>query len=207
MIYGATTQYAPDPDNAPALDATHTKHLQEVSGMILFYARAVNSTMLPAIGTLASQQAHGTKATLKALTQLLNYCATHPNAMIRYIASDMALHVASDASYLSAPKARSRASGYHFLSNLPRDPTKPPVATDHPAPSNGASNIVCKIMREVLASATEAELAAIYLNSKESCPIRICLEELGHPQPPTPIQTDNSTAAGIANDAVKQKRI
>jgi hypothetical protein len=62
-------------------------------------------------------------------------------------------------------------------------------------------------MREVLlASATEAEFAAVYLNSKESCPIRICLEELGHPQPPTPIQTDNSTAAGIANDTVKQKR-
>jgi hypothetical protein len=29
---------------------------------------------------------------------------------------------------------------------------------------------------------------------------------LGHPQPPTPIQTDNSTAAGIATDSVKQKR-
>jgi hypothetical protein len=205
-IYGATTQYAPDPDNAPALDAADTKHLQEVLGTLLFYARAVDSTMLPAIGTLASQQAHGTKATLKALTQLLNYCATHPDATIRYVASDMALHVASDASYLSAPKARSRASGYHFLSNLPRDPTKPPVATDPPPPSNGAINIVCKIMREVLASATEAELAAVYLNSKEVCPIRICLEELGHPQPPTPIQTDNSTAAGIANDTVKQKR-
>mgnify|MGYP006356563395 FL=1 len=162
--------------------------------------------MLPAIGTLASQQAHGTKATLQALSQLLNYCATHPDAMVRFIASDMALHVASDASYLSAPKARSRASGFHFLSSLPRDPTKPPVATDPPPPANGAINIVCKIMREVLASATEAELAAVYLNSKESCPIRICLEELGHPQPPTPIQTDNSTAAGIANDTVKQKR-
>jgi hypothetical protein len=61
-------------------------------------------------------------------------------------------------------------------------------------------------MREVLASATEAELAAVYHNSKEACPIRICLKELGHPQPPTPIQTDNSTAAGIANDTVKQKR-
>jgi hypothetical protein len=34
-----------------------------------------------------------------------------------------------------------------------------------------------------------------------------CLEELGHPQPPaTPIRTDKSTAAGIANNDVKQKR-
>ena len=50
-VYGAMTQYAPDPDNAPALDATFSKHLQEVLGTLLFYARAVDSAMLPAIGT------------------------------------------------------------------------------------------------------------------------------------------------------------
>jgi hypothetical protein len=38
--------------------------------------------MIPTISTLASQQeAHGTKATMEALTQLLNYCASHPDAM------------------------------------------------------------------------------------------------------------------------------
>jgi hypothetical protein len=52
-------------------------------------------------------------------------------------------------------------------------------------------------MREVVSSAAEAELAALFHNGKEACPIRISLEELGHPQPPTPIQTDNSTAAGM----------
>jgi hypothetical protein len=29
---------------------------------------------------------------------------------------------------------------------------------------------------------------------------------MGHPQPATPIVTDNSTASGLANDTVKQKR-
>jgi hypothetical protein len=29
---------------------------------------------------------------------------------------------------------------------------------------------------------------------------------LGHPQPPTPIKTDNTTANGITNDTIKQKR-
>jgi predicted transposase YdaD len=38
------------------------------------------------------------------------------------------------------------------------------------------------------------------------CDMRTTLEELGHPQPATPMVTDNSTAAGIANDTVKQKR-
>ena len=32
------------------------------------------------------------------------------------------------------------------------------------------------------------------------------LEELGHPQPPTPIKTDNTTANGIINGTVKQQR-
>ena len=56
-------------------------------------------------------------------------------------------------------------------------------------------------------SAAESELAALFHNGKEgACPLRACLEELGHPQPPnTYIQTDNSTAAGIVNDAAKQK--
>jgi hypothetical protein len=61
-------------------------------------------------------------------------------------------------------------------------------------------------MREVLASAAEAELGGTYYNGKEACPEQICLEELDWPQPPTPIATDNSTAVGIANDTVKQKR-
>ena len=58
----------------------------------------------------------------------------------------------------------------------------------------------------MVSSAAEAELAALFHNGKESCPIRTTLEELGHPQPPTAIQTDNSTACGIANDSVKQKK-
>jgi hypothetical protein len=203
--YGATTQYARTLDTSPALDATNTKHVQEVVGTLLFYAHTVDSTMLTAIGTLALQQTNGTKATLQALTQLLNYCSTHPDATIRYIASDMILHVESDASYLTAAKACSCVAGYHFLSILPANSTKLPGPDDLPPPANGAINVLCQILREVVSSTAEAKLAGLFHNGKEACPICICLEELGHPQPPTPIVTDNSTAAGIANDTVKQK--
>ena len=41
---------------------------------------------------------------------------------------------------------------------------------------------------------------------KEAVPIRAALEEMGHPQPPTAIVVDNSTASGIANKTVKQRR-
>ena len=51
------------------------------------------------------------------IKQLLNYVATHPNAGIRYVASDVIINLHSDASYLSEPKAKSRAGGHFWLGN------------------------------------------------------------------------------------------
>ena len=59
--------------------------------------------------------------------------------------------------------------------------------------------------KKVLALAAESECSALHFNAQEACEIRTALHEMGHPQPPTPIQVDNSTAAGIANNSVKQK--
>jgi hypothetical protein len=70
--------------------------------------------MLVAIGSIASAQNNGTEATMQEVTHLLNYCATHPDAVIRFHARDMALNIHSDASYLSASQARSRIGGYFF---------------------------------------------------------------------------------------------
>ena len=76
-------------------------------------------TILLALNVIAGAQAAPTKNTLKRVHQLLSYMATNPNAIVRYRASDMILNVHSDASYLSAPKARSRAGGYFFIGSLP----------------------------------------------------------------------------------------
>jgi hypothetical protein len=109
----------------------------------------------------------------------------------------------SDASYLSVSKAWSRAGGDFFLSDMPTDPTKPPLK---PPTSNGPLHRPCQIMRNILASAAKAKIGALFLKGQEALPIRVTLAELGHPQPPTPMQTDNSTAAGFAKDTIKQKR-
>ena len=61
-------------------------------------------------------------------------------------------------------------------------------------------------MRVVLSSATEAEMGALFYNAKDAAWLRTTLNDLVHPQPPTPIQTDNACAAGIVNDIVKQRR-
>ena len=204
--YGAKTQYAETEDTTAPLDAAGTKRVQEVLGTLLFYARAVDSTMLVAIGDIATQQAKGTKATMQAIVQLMNYCTTHPDAIVRYHASEMCLHIDSDASYLSVSKARSRIAGFHYLSSNPSNTDTKSTQPQQPPPSNGAILTPCQILKEVVSSAAEAELAGAFHNGKEACPIRITLEELGYPQPATIIVTDNSTAAGISNDTVKQKR-
>ena len=56
-----------------------------------------------------------------------------------------------------------------------------------------------------MGSAAEAEIGVWYINGQDCVPITTTLEEIGHPQPPTPIQVDNTTAASFANGTIKQK--
>ena len=123
----------------------------------------------------------------------LDYCATHPDAMIRYHASDMVLRIHSDATYISEPKVKSRVGGHHFLSNN----------SMYETPNNGAILTIAKLLKNFMASATESEIAGIFHNAKEASVERITLEEMRHKQPPTPIQTDSKTADGILNETVK----
>ena len=202
-VYGRKQQYEPE-DHSPALDAKDSKRVQEIVGTLLYYARAVDSTMLPSLNTIAATQSKSTMNTLKAVTKLLNYCASNPEASVQYKASEMILWADSDASYLSAPKARSRAGGYFFLSNKPNAATTGSGKTL--IQNNGPVHVLCLTMREIVSSAAEAELGALFYNGKEVAHMREALQNMGHPQPPTPIQTDNTTAIGISTDSVKQKR-
>jgi len=118
----------------------------------------------------------------------------------------MVLSIHSDASYHSETQARSRVAGHFILSDSLQSPTKAPKPADKTPPHNGAILIISAILPMVVASATEAELAALYYNARDACSIRTTLEEMGHPQPPTPIQTDNEVAVGLALNNVKQRR-
>ena len=96
-------------DNSLLLDKKRKKVVQQVTGTFLYYARAVDCTILPAISSIASTQAKATKETERRVKQLLDYLATLPNAKVRFHASKMVLNVHSDASYLSEPGVKSRA--------------------------------------------------------------------------------------------------
>jgi hypothetical protein len=60
--------------------------------------------------------------------------------------------------------------------------------------TNGAIIIISTFLKHVMSLAAEAEIGAVFLNAKEGNVLRTTLEEVGHPQPPTPFQTDNTTA-------------
>jgi hypothetical protein len=121
------------------------------------------------------------QSTHDATNYFLNYAACNPNAEVIYRASDMILNVDSDAAYLVHTKARSRAGGYLFLGNAAR------------TQFNGPILVLAKIIKNVMASAAEAEVGALYMNAQEALSIRQCLIELGHPQPPTPMKTYNKS--------------
>jgi hypothetical protein len=57
-----------------------------------------------------------------------------------------------------------------------------------------------------MSSAAEAEIGAVFINAKEGAVLRTTLEELGHTQPPTTMETDSTTATGYSNGTIKQKR-
>jgi hypothetical protein len=108
----------------------------------------------------------------------------------------MILHIHSDASYLSENEANSRAGGFFYMGNTTQKDKKL---------TNRAILVISKGLKHVMSSATEAEIGAVFLNAKEGSVFKT-LEELGHKQPPTPVETDNTTATGYINGTIKQKR-
>ena len=79
MIYIAPEPPSPDPDpRTPALSSAQTLFAQQVVGVYLFYARAIDCTMLPAVTAIASELSDGTTSLLAAIDRLIAYSAAYP---------------------------------------------------------------------------------------------------------------------------------
>ena len=73
--------------------------------------------------------------------------------------------------------------------------------------NNGAVLNILQIIRAVMSSAAEAELGALFINAKTAVSMRTTLIELGHPQPRTPMQTDNATAHALLTNKILTKAL
>ena len=100
----------------------------------------------------------------KTLSQLLCHTSWCQNTIF---ASNMILQFHPDASYINGTKARSTASGNHFLGNN--------IKSERPIVLNSAIHTLCKIVG-VAASAAEAELGSLFLNMQETLKLRIDLQ-------------------------------
>jgi hypothetical protein len=174
-----------DKPTSPALSDKDVNKLQQLTGTLLYYAGAVDPTLIMPINVLASEQSNVTEITADKVIKLLNYCKTHPETKIRYHASEMILHIHSDASYLSENEAKIRAGGFFYMGSSTKTDKKL---------TNGPILIISKVLRHVMSSAAEVEIGAVFINAKEGAVLRTTLEELGHKHPPTPMETDNTTA-------------
>jgi hypothetical protein len=126
----------------------------------LYYASAVDPTVLMPLNDIATEQTKATEKMQAATNKMLDYLATHPDATIGYHASDMVLHIHSDAYYLSVSNARSRLGGLFFLGN--KSPEQDTL--------NGSILNVAAVIKNVVASAAESEVGACFHNAQSGAP-------------------------------------
>ena len=94
--------------------------------------------MLTALNDVGTTQAKLTENSREEHQQMLDYAATYPNLVIRHYASDMTLHIDSDAAYLVLPNAKSRIAGFFYLSNADASTINAPTL------------VTCKTLRHVV---------------------------------------------------------
>jgi hypothetical protein len=103
----------------------------------------------------------------------------------------MILCAHADAGFLNETNFRSHAEAHIFLSE------------NEPFPRfNGAVLSIAQIIKFVMASAAKSELVALFVMAREMIPRQQTLITMGWSQPKSPIQTDNSTAAGVTNKTI-----
>jgi hypothetical protein len=100
----------------------------------------------------------------------------------------------SNALYLSTSKAHSWSGGHFFMSNNTAKP-----------PNNGVILIIAQIIKAVMSLGAEADVGAVCINCSKAIPVCHTLKFMGHPQPLTPMQMDNTTALGVVNNNIIEK--
>ena len=140
-------------DTSPLLNEKGINIIQGIVGALLYVGRAVNNKLLVALSAIGAQQA-------AAIEQLLDYVATYPNDGILFRKSEMILPAHTDAGFLNESRARSRAGAHIFLSeNEPKPKLNGPILT------------IALIIKTVMASAAEAEMAALFITAKKMIPL------------------------------------
>ena len=96
---------------------------------------------------------------MQAVTHFLNCVVSNPNAKNIHHTSDVLNKIDSDTAYVVCSDARSQAGRYHYLGNAENNLF------------NGQKYILATIIKNIIASAAEAEVAGLFMNSNKAIPI------------------------------------
>jgi hypothetical protein len=160
--------------------------IQQVVGSLLFYARALDLSVLTAVCQLSSHQSNPTQHDLSSAQRLLNYISSHCSPHKTIHPSSMALWCCTDASYLCRRKSGSVAGCSvglggppPYLLNPPPESRRqslktkqtltrasrliqsyPSVTSPTPITHNAPLHAFCQRISVVVASVAEPEYAA-----------------------------------------------
>ena len=119
-------------------------------GTILFYAQAVDSALLVALGAISTRMSPSTVKKIQVVNQILDYCSTHAETMIKYLASNTVIQIHTDASYISETEAHSQAGGYFYLGSAHNNNDTNTL--------NGSIVVESTILHNVMPSVAKSEL-------------------------------------------------
>ena len=101
---------------------------------------------------------------------MLDYVSTHSTTKLKYQASDMCIHVDTYATYLVAPKCRSRIVGYFYLGKYHNDRPNCDTKLDV------VIHVEFKLLKNIVSWVAEAEKSGIYTNCQAAIPLRHMLK-------------------------------
>jgi hypothetical protein len=93
-----------------------------VAGTLLYYGRAVDSTILISLSSLATEQAKPTQKIMETMKQLFDFCAMQEEPIITYSVSKMPLNVHSDAGYLNEKRHATELADIFSYQTMTRPP-------------------------------------------------------------------------------------
>eukprot|EP00957_Ditylum_brightwellii_P026903 2033719-Ditylum_brightwellii.AAC.1 len=98
----------------------------------------------------------------------------YPNAVLRFFAGNMQLHIDSDAAYLVVNGAKSCTAGYLYCASNPN------ALNYNKTPHNALILIECRTLKHMVCSISEAECSALFHNSLTAMGLCNILEAIGH---------------------------
>ena len=194
--YGSKQQFAIDTPTDVKLSPEQLKFLQKFVGEVLWYSNAVAHDILTAISKLSAHQTTPTKDTFPfTVERIQGYLKKYGNHKIVFQASDMKLHIMSDASFDAEPKSRSRGGCFMWIGN------------NQPTLINGPVFCQSKLLPGVPQSAAAAEISQHVESGKMGIYARRILRCLGYPQSPTIILADNLCSIDFAHNNTKGRTL